>query len=537
MAQTLTKNETPTDAPALPAGDALVEPLPLPGGLAGVLGSGDHATIGRLWVGFALLFGVAAAVAGVFADLARLSDLDFPPTETVTQFTYFRATATVFLFLVALAIGIGTYVVPLQVGSRTIAFPRLAAGAFWTWLLGSGVLITSFAINGGPEGGVVDAGEVGTSLFLVSFIVVLVALGLAAVCIMTTVFGLRTVGMSMMRVPMFSWSMVVAGAVWLLSFPVLAGMSLLILVDFEYGSRIGFGTPPEMWEKLGWFAGQPQIYVVAIPVLGVIADVIPTFSGTRTTFRGGIMAAIGAFGVLSFGAWAAPVVNPDVTTEAVFVIVSVLIVVPVLALLGGWASVMRKGSPSMGSPALLGLVAALLLLVATVAGAAYAIEPLEVQGVADGAWELGQMLLVTAAAASGLAAGVFYWAPKMWGHTASDSLGKLAAPLFLLAGFVAGVPQLLLGLSQQVDQLADAADALNGITAAGSAIGALAVVLVALGAISSARGTAAGDDPWGSGQTLEWATASPPPRGNFALLAPVVSAEPLLDAADGKEPS
>lgn len=537
MAQTLTKNETPTDAPALPAGDALVEPLPLPSGFAGVLGSGDHTTIGRLWVGFALLFGVAAAVAGVLADLARLPDLDVPPADTVTQVTYFRPVAVVFLFLVALAVGLATYVVPLQVGSRTIAFPRAAAGAFWAWLIGSGVLITSYAINGGPEGGVEDIGEVGTSLFLVSFIVVLAALLLAAVCIVTTVFALRTPGMTMMRVPMFAWSMVVAGGVWLMSFPILAGMALLIFIDFEYGGRIGFGAPTEMWDTLSWFAGQPQIYVVAIPALGVIADVIPTLSGTRSTFRGGIMAAIGAFGVLSFGAWAAPVINPDVTTEAAFLIVSVLIVLPVLALLGGWAAVMRKGSPSLGSPALLGLVSVLLLLLAAIAGAAYAIEPLEVQGVAGGAWELGQMLLVVAAAAAGLSAGVFYWAPKMWGHTASDSLGKLAAPVFLLAGLAAGLPQLLLGLSERFDQLVDAADALNGITALGSALGALAVVLVALGAISSARGAAAGADPWGSGQTLEWATSSPPPRGNFAELAPVLSAEPVLDAADGKEAS
>jgi len=537
MAQTLTKNETPTEAPALPAGDALVEPLPLPSGLAGLLGTGDHTTIGRLWIGFALLFGVAAAVSGVVADLSRLPDLDFPPTDTVTQVVYFRPVATVFLFLVALAVGLGTYVVPLQVGSRTIAFPRAAAGAFWTWLIGSGVLITSFAINGGPEGGVDGAGEVGTSLFLASFIVVLAALGLAAVCIVTTVFGLRTPGLSMMRVPMFSWSMVVAGAVWLLSFPVLAGMALLIFVDFEYGARIGFGAPTEMWDKLGWFAGQPQIYVVAIPVLGIIADVIPTLSGTRATFRGGTMAAIAAFGVLSFGAWAAPVFNEDVTTEAAFLIVSVLIVVPVLALLGGWASVMKKGSPSLGSPALLGLVSMLLLLLAALAGAAYAIEPLEVQGVAGGAWELGQILLVVAAAAAGLAAGVFYWAPKMWGHKASDSLGKIAAAVFLFAGLAAGVSQLVLGLSERIDSLADAADVLNGATTLGAALGALAVVLVALGAISSARGSAAGADPWGTGQTLEWATSSPPPRGNFAELAPVTSAEPVLDAAGAKEAS
>lgn len=536
MAQTLTKTES-TDVPALPAGDVIVEPLPLPSGIAGVLGSGDHKTIGRLWIGCSLIFGVLAAAAGVVADLARLPDLEFPPADTVTQFTYFRPVAMVFGFLVALAVGLGTYVVPLQVGSRTVAFPRAAAAAFWTWLLASGVLVTSFAINGGPEGGVEDVGEVGTALFLVSFLVVLAALGLALVCLVTTVFGLRTAGLTMYRVPMFSWSMVVAGGVWLMSLPVLGALTLLIFIDFQYGNRLNFGIPTEMWESLSWFTTQPQIYVVAIPALGAIADVIPTLAGARASFRGGVMGAIGAFGVLAYGAWAAPALNPDVTTEAAYLVVSVAIVIPVLALLGAWASVMRKGRPQLGSPVLLGLVSALLLLLATIAGAAYAIEPLQLQGVAEGAWAFGHMQMVVWASAAGLAAGVFFWAPKIWGHLASDSLGKLAAPLFLVAGLLAGVPQLVLGLSGRIDSLADAADAMNGATALGDAIGILAIVLVVIGALSSARGTAAGNDPWGTGQTLEWTAPSPPPAGNYPELALVGSAEPALDLAEGKEAS
>ena len=133
--------------------------------------------------------------------------------------------------------------------------------------------------------------------------------------------------------------------------------------------------------------------------------------------------------------------------------------------------------------------------------------------------------------------GVFFWAPKIWGHLASDSLGKLAAPLFLVAGLLAGVPQLVLGLSGRIDSLADAADAMNGATALGDAIGILAIVLVVIGALSSARGTAAGNDPWGTGQTLEWTAPSPPPAGNYPELALVGSAEPALDLAEGKEAS
>lgn len=531
MAVTTTKPAASTE---VELATDLPELLPLPGGLAGVLGSGDHKTIGRLYIGFGLLFGLAAAAAGALADLGQVTEMDFPPEDVVTQLTYFRPVAVVFMFLMAVTIGLATYVVPLQVGSRTVAFPRAAAAGFWAWLVSSGIVVTCYAMNGGPEGGVTGAGEVGTSLFLVAFLGVIASLLLTTVCIVVTVFGLRTPGMTLLRVPLFSWSMVVAGGIWLLSLPVLMGLTLLMFVDFQYGGRTSFGAPTQMWDQLGWFSVQPQIYAFAIPVLGIVGDIVPTFSRTRTLYRGGMMSAIATFGALSFGAWASPSLNEDVYTQAAFVSVAVAIVVPILAILVGWAGVVRKGKLSVSGAMVGALVSLVLLLLAAVAGAAFAIEPLEVQ---NASWQLGQSLLVVYGAAAGAAAGIVYWAPKIWGHRSSDGLAKLAAPLFLVAGLLAAVPQLILGLSERIDSVADSADALNTATAAGDAVGFIAILLVGMVVLSSLRGSAAGDDPW-EGQTLEWSIPSPPPRGNFGEIALVTSPEPVLDAASaGKESS
>lgn len=519
--------QTPTELPAEAGAEPLPPLLPLPSGFAGVLGSGDHKTIGRLYLGFGLLFGLAAYVAGVFADLAKLPDVGFPPDDTATQFLYFRPVAMVFLFLMAVSLGLAIAIVPLQVGSRTVAFPRAAAASFWTWLLGSGVLITTYALNGGPEGGTVDTGEVATSLVLLTFPVVIAALLLGAVCVTTTVFGLRTVGMSLWRVPFFAWSMVVATGVWIVSLPVLVAVDLLVLIDFEWGARGSFGIPTDMWEHLGWFAGQPQIFAFAIPALGIIADIVPTFTKTRPAWRGGTMTAIALFGILGFGAYAVPAFNPEVTTEAAYVGASFAVIIPLLVLLGAWTIGLRGAKPNPKSPALLSGVSVLLILVGSIGGW-YAFYPLALDG---DSYSTGVMLLVVAGAGSGLAAGVLYWAPKLFGHMANEGLGKLAALAFLLAGLVGGIPQVLVGLANEFDQLEGSVDALNGATVAGNAIGALALLLVAVALLGATRGTPAGDDPWG-GQTLEWATGSPPPRGNFGLLEPVRSAEPLLDATE-----
>jgi cytochrome c oxidase subunit 1 len=275
-----------------------------------------------------------------------------------------------------------------------------------------------------------------------------------------------------------------------------------------------------------------------IPGLAIICDVVATLAGVRQAHRGLIYVGIGAFAVLSVGAWTQPYFYPNVQDELVYAGMAVLIVLPVLMLLGAWATTLRAGKPTLKSPLGLALVSAVLLLLAVIAGALYAITPLdlrttEINGVL--VYSVGQFALVAAAALTAGIAGVMFWAPKMTGRAAADGLGKLNVLVLLGGGLLAGLPLILLGFATEFDSLNDAADALHGISLVGDALLALGALLAVLALISTARGASVEGDAWGTGQSLEWACPSPPPAGNFGELPVVRSPEPLLDAAEPLE--
>ena len=500
-----------------------------PGGFAGFVGTGDHRALGTAYIVLSLLLGLGGLVlAGLFhANVPG----DFLPNDTVGQIFTLSEIGLVLLFVVPLFVGIATAVVPLQVGANTIAFPRAAAAAFWGWLVGSGILIAGYAINGGPDGG----GFKAVDLSLAAMALVIVSLMVASMCIVTTVIALRTPGLYLDRVPMFSWSMVVAGSLWLLSLPVLLGNILLTYLDHHYGTSSTFAA--SQWAQLSWAFGPPQVFSAAIPVLGVVGDVVATFAGVRQRHRGAMFAAVAAFGVLTFGAWVQPTVDPKVLDEALFLGMAVLIVVPLLAALGGWAGTLRAGKPLVKSPLLFSLSAGLVLVVAAVADLLFGFKQLQLH---DSRWlsgilgvppyERGLLLLVVGASLLAALGALVYWAPKVFGRFAAEGLATLGALAGLGGALLAGVPLLVYGFALKITSLQDSAKLFNGIAAAGVALMAVAVVLVALSLLGG-KGESPADDAWGRGQSLEWATGSPPPPGNFGVLDPVTSAEPLLDAA------
>jgi heme/copper-type cytochrome/quinol oxidase subunit 1 len=519
MAITETRPETALEAHINPwdAGDEYPS-------VAAALGSGDHKTIGRFYIGFALLFGLAAwAMQGL--SMLDAGGIEVLPDDAVGQVYTLGRFALVLLFAVPLFLGVATYVVPLQVGASTVAFPRAAALAFWTWLLGSVILVVAYAANGGVGGGRLKA----VDLSYLALGVIVVALLLGTVCVLTTLVALRTPGMHLDRVPMFSWGVFVAGSIWLLTMPVLLANIALIYVDHRFGRPSEFGVAALQWSQLQWFFQQPQAFAFAIPVLGAVGDIVATTSGERQRHRGLLLAAIGAFGIFSFGAFAQEVFNEDVWEQVLFVGVGLLIVIPVLALLGGWASTLRAGKVRLTTALLGALTAGLTLLVAVVASGLYVIKPLQLHD--SVAFQAGLLATVIAAASLGAIAGLHHWAPKITGHLASEGLGKLSVLLGFAGAMLAGLPLCILGFANRFDGINDAADALNVVAALGAASVLGALALTALSLLAATKGPDAGDDPW-NGQTLEWATTSPPPNGNFATLAVVRSAEPLLDTEE-----
>jgi heme/copper-type cytochrome/quinol oxidase subunit 1 len=501
-------------------------------GLLGFVGSADHTSIGRIYVVLSLLFGVVGfALAGVNeADLTRSN-----PWKHLFQVYTASRVSLVFLFAIPLLVGLATVITPLQVGANTVAFPRAAAAGLWGWIIGSGLVIASYAVDGGPLGGHTKA----VDLTYAGFALVIVALLVASTCIVTTVVSLRAPGMFLDRVPMFSWSMVVAASVWLLSLPVLLGNIVLVYVDHHYGRPAFFAAGPNQWTQISWTFAQPAIYAIAIPVLGIASDSVAAMTGRRMPHRSTVMALIGAFGILSFGAWAQPVYYSDVYNEALFIAFSVLIILPVLGLLGGWGATLRGGRPTLASPLLYAVGAGVLALIATVAGAIYGIKALDLH---DPAWAKlattlpfadGLFMLVVSATALGAIGGVVLWSSKLFGRVAQEGLAKLGAAVGTIGGLVAGLPLLVYGFAVKAHGLKDSNHFLRGTSAFGDALVLLAIVIAVAALISGGRTDE--PDPWGDGQTFEWQTASPAAGGGFGQLEPVTSAEPLLDLAAAEQ--
>jgi heme/copper-type cytochrome/quinol oxidase subunit 1 len=501
-------------------------------GLAAVLGTGDHKILGRLFIGCSLLFGAASAVAvglgmlGITGDGGLFSDGVNLRLFTLGLF------GLVLGFALPFFLGLAMLLVPLQVGAATVAFPRAAALALWAWLLGIVTLIVANAIDGGIGGG----NERATDLAWMALLMVVLALLVAATSVATTALALRAPGMTLDRVPLFTWSMLAATGVWLLTLPVFAAGVVLVRLD-QINAQLAFGSPAGQWSTVMWVFLQPQIYVLAIPVVGVLADLVPTMADRRQASRNVLLVTIGAVAALSIGSWAQVGQPGDLWTNPLFVVMSFGILLALLGVAGGLASTLSAGERRAVLPLGSGLVGLLLLVLAGVVGALIAIGPLDLQVLEAGATgmplaSLGHTGLVLAAVAAGAVAAGGYWASKLTGGPLGLPLGGLATLAALGGGLLWGLALLAAGFGARVDALADATDTLAVVAAIGALLVAGALALGGVGLAIAGRGSSE-DDPWGTGQTLEWATASPPLAANFVEVPAVVSPEPLVDLRGG----
>ena len=527
---------------------------------AAALALNDHKSVGKMWIGASLLFLVLISILGIVTNLERLS---LGSAEIFgTNATYFQGwvlyrTGAIFLVALPLFIGVATAIVPLQVGSPSIAFPRLAAASFWAWLVGAIVHIISVF---GADGGLGPANATrteGTLMTLTSLGFIIIALLAASMCIATTIIALRPAGMNLQRVPVFSWSMLVATSVWMLSLPILIANLIFAYTDLQGREPIAFGNRDVLWTNLEWAWAQPQIYAYAIPVLGVVAEVIPTLAKQRQVGRDAVLTLIGLFGLLSFGAWAQSALsvgadpvfqNPDlpesaqgrfIYEEALFVLFALAIAIPLLAILGGMADMLRRGKFPKPSAAMGGaMMGATILLLAVIAGEVRAFpffwEALHDDHVLLSSATAQVTLVFGAVVASGIGA-LGYWSPKIFGGFTADSIGILGATALFAGAGLAGLADMVSAFAGQPDISLEAVnngtiETMNVLALVGVAImaaGAVATIGLILPAIGSSE--LLPDDPW-DGQTLEWATPSPPPVGNFIEPIPKIrSAEPLLD--------
>ena len=518
--------ETPPETVAAASETAPSAPRSQATGLAAVLGSGDHKVIGRLYLATSIIFGFGMLVLGTAVALEGVepAKLNVFTKDTAFQFFTLYRLGTLFLLALPLVIGLALTVVPLQVGARTVAFPRAAAASFWTWFIGAALFLVAYASNGGPGGGRAES----VDLFLVALGLMTAAFVLAGICIATTVFALRTAGMTLTRVPLYAWSAATAAVLWIFTLPVLFGLVVVMYVDHKHGA-VTLGANTSIYGHLTWLLRNPQVYTVAIPVLGFVADVLAT--AARRRFRGHDVAlgAIAAFATLSFGAFLATASTAAYDTVFVTVI-GLVAVIPVALVLAAGGDAFRRGFRLNGGVAY-AIAAGLALLVAVIAGALGSFSSLDTAGTI---YDLGVSHAVLLAAVIGTLGGVHWWSTKVLGGEAADAPG-LAAPVLLLVGMLLiVVPDLISGLAGTGAEIApDFTGGIKGLNVV-VVIGCGVTALGFLASLAGLAGALKGTDPVAAdphdGLTLEWLAPSPPPLENFEGDLPVVtSAEPLLD--------
>lgn len=513
--------ETRPDAEDVAAGDAA---RPDPGSAERLLGTGDHVAIGRLYIGFSLALSAVALTLWAVAGLDALTDNGFLGARTA-QLAASAQTALLFLGVVPLLLGVAIAVVPLQLASPAIAFPRAAALSFWTWLVSAGIFVTSIAIDGGVLGADTTAAQLGN----VSLGAVLVSLGLGAVCVATTVVVHRPLGMRLAWVPGLSWASLVGAALWIVT---LGAVCAHILLGEVAGSEAG-ALATAFLEGLVWVFRGPAVFAFAIPVLGIAVDVVAAATGRRFANTDALQLIIGLYAILAFGAWAQ---LPSSLNTAMWTLFAAAITVPVLGLLGALGDAFRRGSVSTGPALILSVLSVLLLVGAVITGWVQALS-LAGQGTLFGASPAtlasAQTAFVAGAALAGGIAASLHWSPLLWGGPGNSVESRLTVPLVVLGGGLLGTAVLVQAVVQ-----------LDGETTAFQLFGLLTAVgagLLALGALSAliaaVRSSGQEPDPV-EGLTLEWASSTPATGGVVRDdLARVISPYPLLDAREGTEES
>jgi cytochrome c oxidase subunit I len=516
----------------------------------------DHKKIGVLYIGMAVVFLV---IAGIEALLIRWQ-LFFPRNnvlgpDTFNQLFTMHGTTMVFFMGMPILIGIGNYLIPLMIGARDMAFPRLNAMGFWATLFGGLLVYASFATGGAPAIGWFAYAPLTEHTFSRSSATDLWALGLvvsgigttsAGVNFIATILGMRCPGMALHKVPFFVWTMLWTSVQIVIALPPLTAGLIMILLDRNLGAHFfdtQNGGSALLWQHMFWFFGHPEVYILILPVFGMVTEIVPVFSRKVLFGYEFMAAATAAIAFISMGVWAHHMfaVGMSRAADLYFVIASLLVSIPTGIKFFNWLATMYGGRISFSSPMLFVAGFLSMFLIGGLTGIMLASAPWNFQ-LTDSYFVVGHFhFVLIGGTLFGTFAGLHYWYPKVTGRMLSERLARWQFWLLYIGFIVTFVPMHIsgfLGMPRRIYTYdADRGwDIWNQITTIGALIQVPSFAIFVVNVLwSLKKGKPAGDDPWNA-WTLEWTTTSPPPSYNFEEIPTVRSRRPLWDLKHPDDP-
>jgi cytochrome c oxidase subunit I len=518
------------------------------GRVTGWLTTVDHKRIGILYIVTSFFFFFAA---GVMALLMRLqlaqANNDIITREDYNQLFTVHGTAMIFLFVVPILAGFGNYLVPLMIGARDMAFPRLNAMSYWLFLLGGLVILGSFFADGGaassgwtaytPLSTEEFSPGTGQDLWILGLHLTSLSSLAGAINFLVTIHNMRTPGMTWMRIPLFVWTIEAFAVLLVLVLPTISAAVTLLLLDRQAGTTFFTGdNGPLLWQHMFWFFGHPEVYIMVLPAMGIISEVIPVFS--RKPIFGYKAVAFSTIGIAfaSMLVWAHHMFTvgmPD-ALQAWFMITSFSVAVPTAIKIFNWLATLWRGHLWFRAPLLFCLGFIGLFTMGGLSGIMLAAFPVDYQ-THDTYYVVAHFHYVLfGGSVFGIFAGIYYWFPKMTGRMYDERLAVAHFWLMFIGFNAAFLPQHMLGLMGMQRRIytydrEGLFEWYNLVSSLGALLMGIAILVFIWNMTKSWRsGTRVGNDPW-SADTLEWYATSPPAPHNFDRVPYVSSARPLRD--------
>jgi cytochrome c oxidase subunit I len=509
----------------------------------------DHKRIGILYLFTSLFFfGWGGVEAGIIRAQLAGPNGTLVSAQTYNEIFTMHGTTMIFLAVMPLSAAFFNFIIPLQIGARDVAFPRLNAFSYWVYLFGGLFISLPIFWHAAPDGGWFGYTPITTRQYSPGINIDFWVLGLqilgvstlaAGFNFVTTIINLRAPGMHLMRMPLFTWNSFVTQFLIILAFPVITIALFFLQFDRFFGTNfytIAAGADPLLWQHLFWIFGHPEVYILILPAFGLISEVIPTFS-RKPIFGYPVMVyATILIGFLGFGVWAHHMfaVGMGPVADAVFSLTTMLIAIPTGVKIFNWISTMYGGSLRFTTPMLFSVGLVSMFTIGGISGVSHASPAADLQQT-DTYYIVAHFHYVLfGGSLMGLFAGVYFYYPKMFGRLMDERLGKWHFWVNFVGGNLTFFPMHfsgLLGMPRRIYTY-DAGqgwEAFNQASSIGYGLLFVSMLIFAYNFFRSLRrGAPAGNDPWGAG-TLEWSIPSPPPEYNFAKLPTVTSRYPLWD--------